>query len=542
VLKYISEGKQDSAYLTIADFKKRGNLKQTDLFKCELFHGELLGSVNRFKEAIEAYRRGIACLLPADSGYRRMKAVAEMCMASTYFTLQNFDSSYFYCNLSFKDLPLSSLGYRGENREIVGYYYFVRGDYENAIRAYNEALEIYSGVQSAECAGSSVYNKVALIYSKQKQFKKALELAKKAVKLSDSCGLEDKVLTYISLTNVYTDAGMFKEALDVKYIVDSLNSLKTTRDQDQRVLEIEAKYQTQLRQKENETLKEINQEKEEVVKAQQKIIVISIVTILVFAGLLFFLVRSFNQRNRINRELQAQKAHIENVNKDLERLNLLNQKIFSVISHDFKGPVLTLEMLLETFRKKNTDAEWTPYINDIITQLNNANEILSNLLNWAKTEINISVADNTPTNLESIGAEIIRQVRSAADQKGITIHYKIDRNAKLNVPSDIVRIVLRNLLSNAIKFSHKNSEITVAYSAVNNQLSVSDNGIGIDEEKINRLFRQDVMSTLGTSNEPGFGMGLYIVAELLHKYKCSITVRSRPGNGATFIVTFPNEF
>jgi signal transduction histidine kinase len=93
-------------------------------------------------------------------------------------------------------------------------------------------------------------------------------------------------------------------------------------------------------------------------------------------------------------------------------------------------------------------------------------------------------------------------------------------------------------VSHAIKFSHPESTVEISFYDQEKQLKIVDYGIGIDPEKIKDLFTKEVVSDFGTNYEPGFGIGLYIVAELLRKYDCSIKVDSDPGKETIFTITF----
>ncbi len=102
------------------------------------------------------------------------------------------------------------------------------------------------------------------------------------------------------------------------------------------------------------------------------------------------------------------------------------------------------------------------------------------------------------------------------------------------LPPDILRIAFRNLISNAIKFSFENSKIEI--NIENNKLIVRDFGKGMTKEKTGQLFTSEVDTDLGTKNEEGFGMGLYIISELLLKYNHKIEVVSKQNQGSEFSI------
>jgi signal transduction histidine kinase len=334
-----------------------------------------------------------------------------------------------------------------------------------------------------------------------------------------------------SLYDECSDAFFTHKIFDQAYKYKEKEANLTRKIYSQELSQSLADFETQEKDLENAKLKQVNSQKEAKLSRQKTIILGISIGLLIFTILSYFLYNTIQQRNKINSKLDI-------ANKDLNRLNVLNQKIFSVISHDFKGPILTLSMLLNTFKKNTKDSYIAENINELSTQFDNANNILNNLLNWAKAEINIQIEENPKSNVKQIATEIINQLETTAKNKNITFNCEIPENSNVNLPADILRIIFRNLLTNAIKFSYENNQIKVVFNDTTHQLLITDYGLGIEADRLNNLFQKDVISSFGTKNEPGFGMGLYIISELLHKYKASISVKSELNKETTFTTTF----
>ena len=108
----------------------------------------------------------------------------------------------------------------------------------------------------------------------------------------------------------------------------------------------------------------------------------------------------------------------------------------------------------------------------------------------------------------------------------------------------ILETVLRNLLSNALKYTFPNGEIVFdAYDTGETvTFTITDNGMGMSEERITKLFSEDIIpSKHGTNNEKGNGLGLKLVKNLLDKNKSSISVVSTEGKGTTFTIAIPKR-
>jgi two-component system, sensor histidine kinase and response regulator len=178
-------------------------------------------------------------------------------------------------------------------------------------------------------------------------------------------------------------------------------------------------------------------------------------------------------------------------------------------------------------------------VQDISHQLIQANYIFDNLLNWAKAELNSKYGKDITAHPFLAAEEIMRQLKSTAEKKKIKIVNRIEESISLAIPADILKIVFRNLISNAIKFSHENSEVILKYEKERNILQVADFGVGIEDETVKQLFNQNVFPSLGTWKETGFGLGLYMVYELLHRFHGNISIQKNIPTGTIFNISVP---
>jgi signal transduction histidine kinase len=140
-------------------------------------------------------------------------------------------------------------------------------------------------------------------------------------------------------------------------------------------------------------------------------------------------------------------------------------------------------------------------------------------------------------------AENYDLLKKSADIKNIELKSNIDKKVTLIADEDMVTTILRNLITNAIKFTPKEGRITISAKEVENnfvQISVSDTGIGIEPERIEKIFRIDsANSTEGTEGEKGSGLGLILSKEFVEKHGGKIWVESQVNAGTTFHFTLP---
>jgi signal transduction histidine kinase len=140
--------------------------------------------------------------------------------------------------------------------------------------------------------------------------------------------------------------------------------------------------------------------------------------------------------------------------------------------------------------------------------------------------------------------ENIQLLKSVCVNKGITITHNLEREFSIVYDRNILSFVMRNLLANAVKFSHEGGEIKIIIDESNNNynIDVTDQGVGMNESVLQSIFNpQTTVSTAGTTNESGTGIGLGLCREYLEKANGLLTARSEVGVGTTFTIQLPKE-
>lgn len=531
----------DSAFICISRFLERPGIDTVELFYGHLFFGQTYFDAKNTKEGFAQMDKCIQ-LTCTNKNYLKYLYRTYLAISEEYFTLQRYDSARVH---ALKSLSIAQqvkpvdLFDQARCYNILGYCAYLDKKYPEAISSFQKSATSYQEGGNL-CEVPLVYCKMAKVYNALGDKQMTERLINEAICISDSCGLENNILVCKhARLEIYKENHDYEKALasleDINVMVEKMDIDR----QIDKVNELEVKYKTKLKDYENSSLKQINQKNREVLSKQKLALIISIAAILIMLVLSMLVVRISRQRKSALMEIESKNREIENKNKDLERLHLLNQKIFSVISHDFKGPMLSLQLMLNAFEKENTNPVLSRYTKDVSSQLINANQMLDNLLNWARTEINIHMSSDTSASPYQVAGEIIAQFNDIATKKNIRIDNAISPSLSVCVPPDVLRIVFRNLISNAIKYSFENSNVQL----YNHQytISVKDFGIGMNEQKLNRLFLKDVEASLGTWQEAGFGLGMYITSELLHRYGGHIKAEGHKDGGTEFMITLPEN-
>ena len=247
-------------------------------------------------------------------------------------------------------------------------------------------------------------------------------------------------------------------------------------------------------------------------------------------------------------ELTARVAtHIEisRSRAKLLELNATKDKFFSIISHDLRSPfgtILGFSQLLSENLDQYTPEQTRKFVDNIYQTSKNTYELLQNLLDWSILQTGKISQKIEKNNLKTIVNDTSLLYDNIAESKGIILQNNVIYDVFINCDIEMTKTVLRNLISNAIKFT--NNEGLVSINVIKNEtdieIQISDSGIGIAPENIPHLFLIDKnISTPGTNNEKGTGLGLILCKELIEKQGGKIWVESNSGIGTTFNFTLP---
>jgi len=248
------------------------------------------------------------------------------------------------------------------------------------------------------------------------------------------------------------------------------------------------------------------------------------------------LLKSKNEIHEKN--LMLELAHIEQV-----KLNQMKDYLFSVVSHDMKGPIQSLMGITEMLDLNRLSPD---EIRQVITKYKlmaiQTNQMLDNLLKWSGSQIMNLKPNIQEFNIATVLENVIGQVGYNSKEKNIKIIKSFDESTFVYADPEMIEIVLRNLLGNAVKFSKQNSEVELLVNSESNHLKIQvvDSGIGIPLELIPTIFEPDMgKRRTGTSNEKGAGIGLLLCKKLVDLNYGTISVETIPGQKTIFTVSLP---
>ena len=243
-----------------------------------------------------------------------------------------------------------------------------------------------------------------------------------------------------------------------------------------------------------------------------------------------------------NTALQKNNTEIQKQAQELDQLNSLKNKLFSVIAHDLKAPMYALRNLFDDIQKQDMPAEEIKeLVPDVKNDLNYTVSLMDNLLQWAKSQMQAYTVKAEAHNVKEMIDEVMQVLCLQAEAKKIHIENKAADAYNIWADRDMINLVLRNLISNAIKFSPSGAKIFVGTFDQQKvtEVYVKDSGKGISDEELKKIGSQEFYTSNGTAHEQGTGLGLMLCKEFLAKNNGKLRIQSEPGKGSVFSFILP---
>lgn len=382
-----------------------------------------------------------------------------------------------------------------------------------------------------------------MVFIEQQKFNEGEALIRSALQTAQK--LNARLLAikcHEQLARLYEQKKDFEKAIghyrQYQQLRDSLFSISMQ----QKLFRNQVRFETEEKDDIIASLMKLEQMRQSEIKKQELIRNILVVVVALTAILLLTVYRSGQRRRRINMLLLQHQEETEKRSQELEQLNQVKDKFFSIISHDLRSPVNALAGILDLMDKGAIKPEEMPAaISELRKRFVHTRNLLNNLLDWTLLQMDKLNLQASTINLSEIANENIELMNSMHEKK-IRLINDIPENALAYADRNTINLVIRNLLTNAIKFTNEGGEIRISATESPTEwtVSVQDNGIGMNEEIRNRLFDKiNPYSTRGTANEKGTGLGLILCKEFVEKNNGRIWVESQEGKGSTFSFTVP---
>ncbi len=232
--------------------------------------------------------------------------------------------------------------------------------------------------------------------------------------------------------------------------------------------------------------------------------------------------------------------------RKIEEMNKTRDKLYSIIAHDIKTPFSNIMLIVNALKDDNVKCdshEYKKILSFLESSTKQTFDLLTNLLTWTKYQSGIIKPDLSEKNLNVFIMETIQLLQPVAYQKKLSFDLDIQDEFFVYVDAVTIKTIIRNILTNAIKFSHENSMIHIKTKLLNGykKMIIKDDGVGMTEEVLDRVFKKDESFTqVGTNNEVGNGLGMQMVKDFVKLNKSDMAVTSRVNMGTEVTITFAN--
>jgi len=439
----------------------------------------------------------------------------------------------------------------------VGKMLSVKGLNKEALARYRESLDYYTRSDN-KLGITETSTHMARTWLLLMNYPEALRYAKQSLDLARTLKRKKQIRDASKvLADTYEAKGDYPGALEYFKLYKDFSDSLFNEETRQKTYESQARYEFERKESllKEEQLKK-DAEHDHIVRDQRMEIAIAAMLILFLSILVFQLFRSKKDKQQANQLLQIKNGEIgrqkevleqqkEEIEQQAVQLLLNNQekdKLFSIIAHDLKGPLNSLKSLLDLLKENTLSAtEIQLMTHELRKNVDYSAELVNNILFWAGSQLNGIVVMPVVLPMQGFVDDLLGLFINQAAEKKIGLKNEIDDSLKGFADKDMIQVVMRNLLSNAIKFCEPGDHITIRGRVIGEaiEICVADTGIGIKEEVLEKINRNESVNTYGTAKEKGTGLGLLLCREFTRDNNGNFRIESEWGKGSWFYFTMP---
>lgn len=503
--------------------------------------GDVYNNLQNYSTAEKYFSRALA-----NANNTQSKMVLQTKMAGVIAELNRVSEAKTYIYQALSGLLLTG------NNTLIAFAYMTLGkvflkaaQQDSAFATFEKALHLYKTYGGRNGVVEAT-NQLAYILILNEKHPQAIDMLLAVLPLADSLQIKDKLREtneYLSLA--YEKKGSFEMAL---FFRKRSNELKDSINSGQKNAIISAaqlQYETEHKNKEIELLTKENEYTRQL--RNFWLIIASL-----FVGVALLVYARYYQKKRTyevleqkNEEIRIKNEILQKTTSELGELVATKDKFFSIIAHDLKNPFNTILLISSVFNddtEQYSEEDFRIMGKNLHKTASNAYKLLENLLEWSRMQIGKVEFNPSGFSVSDVVKVLVESLEATARTKNITIDYDDETEHFLFADKNMIELILRNLITNAIKFSFPDSRIGILIEKETNQyhIHIKDCGVGISADNQRRLFHIDGnISSRGTADESGTGLGLILCKEMAEKHRGSISVTSEKNKGSIFTLTIP---
>lgn len=472
-------------------------------------------------------------------------AVSHEHLGVIYIKTGEYDKAIYHVNKSL-ELRLAKndrIGLSGsyENLAII---YRQTKKYDTALKFYGKSLELKKELNNKRGIASSISG-MGITYFNMGKYEESLSHIKQALEMRKQLGDKRGIVSSLNrLAETYSAMNNYKIALDHYKLAKIYNDSLLNEQKNKEIAKFQEAFQHERRQQEILLL----QKESTIQKYLRNSLIVVTILLSAIAIFIFMAYRSKRKINTFlsnhNNQVTEQKEELQTLNKQLIESNATKDKFFSLIAHDLKSPFqgfLSLTQIISEQSNSFSASELNQLGGEMHKTAQNLFTLLRNLLEWAQMQRGSINFQPVSFSLTDLIEENIQALKNRSEQKEITIINAVTDLIQVYADKKMINSILSNLLSNAIKFTQRNGMVTVKANKISPkivEISISDTGIGISQNLIEKLFKVgEKIGLKGTDGELSTGLGLLLCKEFVEKHDGQIWVESLEGKGSTFHFT-----
>lgn len=415
-----------------------------------------------------------------------------------------------------------------------------QGKFDKANAYYDTVKMLHEKTKNEYGLAESILGK-GRVYLRKGSFDEASNLILESLSIAKRINARVlEIECYRALSTLSEERQDYKNALAYTRQSKALQDSLFSQDMIQKIFQDQIRLQTENKDLEIAALNQVQLQQANELSRQAFFRNIMVVIVALTAILLFTVYRSGQRRIKINKLLIEHQNEIKKRSLELEQLNQVKDKFFSVISHDLRSPINALAGILDLMAKNQISAEELPKLTqELQLQFSHTRNLINNLLDWTLLQMDKLRIQPVKVELKTMVDENF-ELLSSLHIKDIKLQNEIPTGTVAHADLNMVNLIFRNLILNGMKFTDNGGEIKVGVDHKDNKLVVwvKDNGVGISQAVQKILFEKTSgYSTRGTHNEKGTGLGLILCKEFVERNGGQIWLESEEGKGTTFYFT-----
>ena len=436
------------------------------------------------------------------------------------------------------------------NNDVFGAILIQKGRYEEGLACFLHSMDYFKRTND-KMRTSRTAEAIAEAYFGLKRYPESLKYGLQSLQLaSDLKGKYAMRQACAVLVNTYAAKGDYRNEAKYLRMYSDLSDTLYNEQMLKNTAKLEAKYEYEKKEiglRGEQAKKDVLNR--DIVRIKELEMFFAIVVIVILGALAFVQFRSRTAKQKANQVLEAKNTEIGRQKEEIETQSLLllinNQqkdKLFNIIAHDLKAPLHSLNVVLDLLKARAlSEAQINIMLEELRRDVDYSAGLIRNLLFWARSQLNGLVIKPVELNLQLLAGDVYSLfIKQAADKK-VLLRNELDPALQGYADNDMTHLILRNLVSNAVKFCRPGDTITIDGKTTEDgvEICVADTGIGITENNLEIINARRIVTTFGTAEEQGTGLGILLCREFVELNNGRFHIESIAGAGSRFFFTIP---